>query len=128
MKAITIITILLFAGFLAGAQDCDKVKYGKFRIVTELDSLKIETKIFREKNIQVEEASNGVKMQFEVKWTSPCSYELSKPKVLKGVVEGVSDDQVLFVKILKVTRSFYTTEITSNFADMKLVKDIEILH
>jgi hypothetical protein len=113
---------------IACSQDCSSVKFGKFKIIFEADTFKVETIITRTKDIQVEEASDGTKMQFHVKWTTPCSYELSKPKVLKGSLEGVSDDQVLFVKILKVTPDFYTAEMTSNFADLKATKDIQILH
>ncbi|HEV8285844.1 MAG TPA: hypothetical protein VGQ09_16135 [Chitinophagaceae bacterium] len=127
MKIISIIILLIFTSCLVKAQDCSKVKYGKFKLVLELDTMKIVTTIERVKNIQSEESSTGVKMQFEVKWTSSCSYELSKPKVLKGEMTDVNDQQILYVKILNVTPTYYTAEISSNFADLKLVKDIQIV-
>jgi inosine/xanthosine triphosphate pyrophosphatase family protein len=128
MKKLVLVFLAILITVIAYSQDCSSVKFGKFKIVFEADTFKVETIITRTKDIQIEEVSDGTKLQFHVKWTSPCSYELSKPKVLKGNLEHVADDQVLFVKILKVTPDFYTAEMTSNFADVKATKDIQILH
>ena len=113
---------------LLHAQDCKSVRTGTFRIVAEIDTLKIETIITRTGDYQIEDVpSQGIKMQFEVKWTSGCSYELHKPKILKGNLDNVSEDQILYVKIIKVTPEFYTAELSANFADAKFTKDIEII-
>src|SRR5438128_12151224 len=111
MRTITTILFILFFGSFANAQDCSKVKIGKFKsAITMPDSKKYITILHRMQNIQTEESNTGVKMQFKVTWTSDCSYELSNPKVLKGKMEGVRNDQVLYVKITKVTATSYMAE------------------
>ena len=127
MREIFIIIFSLTIGFFANSQDCSKVRVGKFKSVQEFDSIKYITTLNRMKNIQTEESNTGLKMQFKVTWTSECSYELSHPKVVKGQLEGVADDQVLYVKIIKVTSTSYTAEVTSNFYDRKLVVEFQIL-
>jgi hypothetical protein len=127
MKIISIVMLLLGLGCFAHAQDCSKVKSGKFKSVLEFDTVKYITTLHRMKNIQTEESNTGVKMQFKVTWTSDCTYELSHPKILKGKIEGVTDDQVLYVKIIKVSATSYTAEVTSNFYDQKMVMEFQIL-
>jgi len=127
MKKIIAIILLLTIGCFVKAQDCSKVKSGRFKSVLDLDTAKYITILHRLKNIQTEETNTGIKMQFKVTWTSDCTYELSNPKVLKGEMEGVSKDQVLYIKIIKVTSTSYTAEVTSNFADQKFVMEFQIL-
>jgi hypothetical protein len=127
MKKIIAVILLLITGCFANAQDCSKVKYGKFRMVLDMDTAKFITTLHRLKNIQTEESNTGIKMQFKVTWTSDCSYELSNPKVLKGEIDGVRNDQILYVKIIKVTSTSYTAEISSNFSDQKFVREVQIL-
>ena len=60
-------------------------------------------------------------MEFTVKWTSECTYELTKPKVTKGELADVDDSQVISVKVLDVRDDSFTAEVISNFSDVKLM-------
>ena len=126
MKRIFILIISLLTLMSARAQKCDNIKQGKFRMS---DAENPEYLITRTANHQIEEnKTTGLKMQFDVKWTSDCNYELSKPKVLKGEAPfPVSDNHVLYVKVTKVTSTYYTTEVTANFSDFKVDFKIQIL-
>ena len=120
---------MFFSVLFAGAQKCKDLQSGKFRIAPDNTDAN-EYIITRTAQHQFEEVpSTGVKMQFDIKWTSECSYELSKPRVLKGEVPfPVSDSQVLYVKITKVSSTYYTAEMTFNLAeDLKMVKNIQIV-
>lgn len=128
MRKLLTVLLAVMATAALKAQECKDVKTGMFRIPAD-DYNPKESILIRTPEHQIEEVkADGVKMQFDIKWTSDCTYELSKPKVLKGKVPfEVSDSQVLYVKITKVTSSYYTAEITANFGDIKLVKDIQIV-
>jgi hypothetical protein len=105
----------------AQPKDCLTVHEGVFKSISELQGDTTFSIITRKKDKQIEESkSAGIMMEFKVTWTSDCSYELSRPKVLKGVVDGVADDQILYVKIIDVRNDSFTTEVTTNFADFKL--------
>lgn len=128
MKKLLTTAAALILTFTSNAQDCKGIQKGKFRVAPD-DYSPSETIITRTNEHQFEEViSNGIKMQFDLKWTSDCTYELSNPKLLKGELPWKNNEShKLFVKIIKVTKTSYTTEITSNFFDTKLVKEIQIL-
>ena len=127
MKFIFVFLFILTFSSILKAQNCSDIKNGIFRIKSD-EVNPNETILTRKKDIQIEEVkSKGIKLQYHIKWTSNCTYELSHPKVLKGDFPWASDEQVLYIKITKVTATFYSTEITSNFSDRKMVKDIFIV-
>ena len=127
MKLIFALLVGLIFFITAGAQKCEDVRLGTFKIAGD-EVNPNESILTRTDKYQFEEVkSKGIKMQFDLKWTSDCSYELSKPRVLKGELPNVSESQVLYVKIIRVTSTDYTAEITSNFADFKLEKKIIIV-
>ena len=132
MKRFIILAIsIILSHFTAVCQepDCSIVKNGTFKSVLVIDGLEFETIITRENNKQIEDnKAEGIKMAFDVKWTSACTYELSKPRILKGNVPGVTPDQVLYVRITAVTKESYTVEVTSNFFSEKASFDFLILH
>lgn len=126
MRWLFILFATAFSFLSANAQKCDGVKEGTFKIPGD-DVNPNESILTRTAKHQFEEIkSMGLKLQFDLKWTSDCTYELSNPKVLKGDFPAV-ESHILYVKIIKVTSSYYTAEITANFADFKLVKDIQIV-
>lgn len=127
MKKILFSFLVLGFAMVVKAQSCKDIQTGSFRIVAD-DVNPNESILTRTKTTQVEEVKSlGIKLQFSLRWTSDCSYVLFKPQLLAGEMPGLKDDQEVYVKITKVTSSYYTAEITSNFNDMKLVKDIQIL-
>ena len=127
MRWLFVLLTSLFSFLSVQAQKCDDIKEGTFKIEAD-DVNPNESILTRTSKHQLEEVKSiGLKLQFDLKWTSDCSYELSNPKVLKGELPNVTDSQVLYVKILKVTSTYYTAEITSNFAEFKMVKDIKIV-
>jgi hypothetical protein len=102
--------------------NCKSIHDGNFKSVSELDGDSTVYHITRKKDKQYEEVkSTGVKMEFKVKWTSDCTYELSHPKVIKGTMPGVEDSQVIYVKVIDVREDSYTAEVTANFADFKIM-------
>ncbi len=131
MKKLFFLTASLFCFLVASSQEekeCNKVSTGTFRSELSIEGRNIVTMIYRKKDKQIEEnAQMGIKMEFSVKWTSSCTYELSDPKVLKGDVPGVSPDQVLYIKILSVSKEAYTAEVSANFFDGKTIFDFMIV-
>ena len=127
MKKIILAIIICVSVINATAQKCTEVKQGKFRITGD-ETNPNESILTRTAEHQFEEVkSKGLKFQFDIKWTSDCTYELSKPRVIKGDYPYFSDGQVVYVKITKVTSKYYSAEITSNFAEFKMTKDIQII-
>ncbi len=111
---------------LVHAQDCKKLQLGTYRISG--DDTNPESILIRTSAYQFEEVKSlGLKLQFNIRWTSDCTYELSNPKVLKGELPSIKDDQVVYVKIKKVAATYYTAEISSNFNDLVLERNIDIL-
>ena len=125
MKYILLLCLCALS-FLAEAQDCKEVQRGRFRIGASEDAP--ETLLTRNAKFQIEEVpSMGIIVQFELSWTSACTYVLSRPKLLKGTMPGISDTQKVYVKITKVTSRDYSAEISSNFSEAVLVKTMERL-
>lgn len=121
--------IFLFGRIHSQEIDCSKVKDGVFKSVIDVGGVESVTLITREGNKQIEEnKAEGVKMEFKVRWTSSCTYELSKPKVVKGEVPGVAENQVMYVKVTNVTKEFYSVEVTSNFFNEKMSFDFLIVN
>ena len=120
MKKLILLAVSTFLLLAVQAQspECSKVKDGVFTATIEVEGEENVTLITRKGNKQIEEnKKKGIKMEFVVKWTSECTYELSKPKVIKGNFPGVEDKQVLFVKITDVQKEFYNADVSSNFFD-----------
>jgi len=120
------LALLMMSGFLltSHAQDCKDIQTGSFKIANESG----EYLITRTNKHQFEEVrSIGLKMQFDLKWTSECSYELSNPKVLEGEGPVVDKTQKVFVRIVEVSDKSYTADVTSNFGDEKITMKIEIV-
>ena len=123
-----VIFSMLVLPALSQTNDCNKVKNGTFKSIMGIGEEKEASVIYRKGNKQIEEnIANGIKMSFTVKWTSDCTYELSKPKMLKGVLEGVADSQIIYVKIIEVTSEKYTAEVSSNFFDAVAVFSYSIV-
>ena len=127
-----IISVVVFFMLVSKAfsqfPDCNSVKDGTFKSVVEIDGYKDISFIYRKGDKQIEEnKAKGIKMSFEVNWTSECSYELSNPKILKGTMEGVLPSNRVYVKIIKVTSEKYTTEVSSNFFDGVVVFSFSIV-
>ncbi|MEO7923884.1 MAG: hypothetical protein ABIR30_09410 [Chitinophagaceae bacterium] len=131
MKQFVLLLNFLLVFLAVNAQEekeCKTIRTGTFRSVLNIGGEEFVTMIYRKKDKQVEESTaQGIKMEFDVKWTSPCTYELSKPKVIKGEVPGVSSDQLLYVKILSVTKESYTAEVSSNFFAGTTIFDFTII-
>lgn len=122
-----IVLPLLCCSLLSRAQNCKDIQTGTFRITAD-DVNPNESILTRTKTSQIEEVKSlGLKFQFDLTWTSNCTYTLSHPKVLKGDYSGFKDGQEVYVKIIKVNSTYYIAQITSNFADLKLTKDIQIM-
>ena len=124
IKYIIVLTACFFLHSTVNAQakDCSTIKNGVFKSILELDGDTTVTIIKRKGNKQVEEVpSLGLIMEFTVKWTSECTYELTKPKVTKGELADVDDSQVISVKVLDVRDDSFTAEVISNFSDVKLM-------
>jgi len=128
--------LICFAGFIffsliASSQtdeECKKVKTGTFRSEINIEGKSFVTMIYRKKGKQIEEnVQMGIKMEFDVKWTSSCSYELSNPKIVKGEVPDVSPDQIFYVKILSASKEGYTAEVSANFHDGKIIFDFIVV-
>lgn len=108
--------------------NCKKVTTGTFKSVIDAGEEKIVTMIYREKEKQVEECVQaGLKMEFNIKWTSACTYELSNPRILKGSLPGTSASHILYVKITEVYDGGYKAEVSSNFSDVKEVMDFSTM-
>ena len=132
MKVVFLLLLFFIVGAVAKAQslDCNAIYTGKFKtIVVSPDGVKMTTIIYRQKDKQVEEnLTTGLKMEFDITWTSDCSYELSKPRFLKGALPGVSRDHILYVKIISIEGNKYKAEVSANFAEEKRVYEIAILN
>ena len=119
-----LLSLIAFAN--VHAQKCDDIKQGKFRIATN-DNIP-ESILTRTADYQFEDVpSLGIKMQYSLKWTSDCSYELSNGKLIKGELPGFSDNGIVYVKIIKVSSGYYSAEVSSNFNDFKKTVDIQII-
>lgn len=126
MKRIAILLTLFLTGFFVQAQkpDCQSVQTGKFKCTIMIDTIPMVTLIDRQKKVQIEDdEANGIRMELKIRWTSDCSYELYEPKVIKGILPGVSSSQVIYAKIIAVTRDSYTAEVSSNYSEFKAVME-----
>lgn len=104
--------------------DCNQVKNGVFKSVVNVNGKEFVSIITRKNNKQQEESLNtGVVLEFVVKWTSKCTYELSNPKIIKGEMPNVSSSHVLFVRIIDVKKDSYSADVSSNFFDNKIILD-----
>lgn len=130
MKRILFLSGFIFLCFLVQAQqpDCSTIKNGTFKNVMIIEGQELVTMIYRDENKQIEENKMmGIKMEFVVKWTSPCTYELSKPKMLSGEMPGLLKTHKVFVKVLSVTNDAYTAEVSSNFSELTDTSDFLII-
>ena len=73
---------ILFSSLLIGNGDCNTFKYGTFHM--NIGDGKVY-KIIRTENKQIEEdADRGVKIEYDIKWDSQCSYKLYNFKAING--------------------------------------------
>jgi hypothetical protein len=103
------VIILLFLPFLCQCQstniDCKDIKEGLFKIESVDGSLHT---ILRTKNKQTENVGKtGLVSQFDLKWTSDCSYILSNRKVVKGIDNLHPDFKIdtIYNEIIEVNRN-----------------------
>lgn len=123
MQKFILLIIVVFVSCVANAQgpSCNKVKNGVFQSVIEIGGERHVTKITRKGNKQTEEnEATGLKLEFDVKWTSDCTYELSNLRTIKGNLPGASDKHILWVTITGVTKDSYQADVSSNFTEGKL--------
>ena len=107
--------------------NCKKVRTGKFELKYLVGDKIYVTFITRTKTKQTEvHGETGAVLEFDIKWTSDCSYELSNPRVLEGEFPGLKPEHKLFTTITEVGKFQYKSESTSNFSDMKITSDLTI--
>lgn len=100
------------------------MRTGQFTIPSD-DHNPASSNISRDAKYQYEEVpSNGFRMRCAIKWTSDCSYELSKAEALKGEAPGWPKDLVIYVTIKEVTEDYYVAEMHSNYDKNLLVAKI----
>ena len=124
MKTSLLIILLLSANSLlfGQAQNCKPLHKGKFRLVSG-DTTMIE----RTKKLQIEESAD-VKMIFDLTWVDDCTYELRARQLLKGDPKyAPKEGQVIRVRIKEIKTNSYICESTSNYSDLVLESEIEIL-
>ncbi|QEE51117.1 hypothetical protein FUA48_16505 [Flavobacterium alkalisoli] len=89
---------------LMGSSDCEKFKKGTFVLDEGNGKAYIIT---RKKNKQIEEdRGNGVMVEFDLEWTSDCSYKLYNPNVVKGDIGPILID-TLYCEITDVKGDSY---------------------
>ncbi|RSK37120.1 hypothetical protein [Hymenobacter metallilatus] len=104
---------------------CQTVHTGQFR----LSSSKSSTDIRRTDSTQYEvNQQDGIELVFKVRWLDDCTYELYDKQLLKGPEKyrGQPTD-VLRVHIMGVTARKYKAVATSNFSDLQLPVEIDIV-
>jgi hypothetical protein len=123
---VIISTCLLFScKSVKETTDCDLYKRGRFK--THIKRAKYEsfTKIVRDDSTQIEtNEKTGAKYTFNIKWLSPCRYEL----VLLEANQEMPDSILQLMKsypvittILSGTREYYQFEAKSEGSTHKLV-------
>ena len=120
-----IVSAMLFGkGVSAQSTDCAAVKNGSFR----LKHPGMTVLITRKGNIQTEEVlETGIKVSLEVTWLDDCTYELRKPKLLKGdPATAMPADVVITSEIVEVTNKFYRVRSRNNKTDQVFDFEIEI--
>lgn len=125
---LTILLLFISLNFLGqGSLDCSSVKTGKFILY---DDTVGPTVIKRSKKYQVEKNKTlGVKVKYVIVWLSECTYELREIKSYKGPPEyRGSDTDVLTTEILWIKEGKMKVGTSSNFSDMELEVEIEILN
>lgn len=102
---------------LIGNMKCKSMINGLFKIDNKYGG----TIITRKKHIQIEEIKSiNYKAEFDVIWTSDCTYELRNKKFISGPksLEGNSDI-ILFVRILDVNTNTINILVKSNESDFE---------
>ena len=125
MKKILIILFFTSYNFIV-SPNCSDLKTGKFKVKSEENGTVFIT---RTQNKQIEENEDyRVKIRYKVKWIDDCTYQLYDAKILKGdnnVKRNRTD--TLTVNINNVKAGSYQAFITSNYSDISISTEIEIV-
>ncbi|MFK5855579.1 MAG: hypothetical protein QM503_05565 [Bacteroidota bacterium] len=124
MKSIFIILFILINISHTGI-DCGQVKTGSFKLVSEESGTTI---IIRTTDEQIETNEYlNVRVKYNIHWLDECTYQLFDAEILSGDTSFKgSQTDTLTVKITEVTNSYYTAQLSSNFADFISEAKIEI--
>lgn len=128
MKKLLLFSFLLSGSLLIQGQNrsCRSLHKGKFKLTSEISGTTIIT---RTKKLQTEEnADMSAKVVYYVNWVDDCTYELRVKEIVKGdpYLAGEKKD-VVTVRIKEIKANSYIVESSSNFSDLVLVREIEIL-
>jgi hypothetical protein len=127
MKAAIFLSLLLLFSLSGIAQnDCKRVHVGKFILVSPESGT---TLITRTPLFQIEKNDTlGVEVLYDIKWVDDCTYQLRGKKIIKGdpAWAGKPTDYVT-VTILEVKENSFRVKTTSNFSDLVIEREIEIL-
>jgi hypothetical protein len=127
MKYILVVIMACFTLSSLKAQDCAKVKDGKF---TTTDEHSGTTLITRKGSKQIEENKElGFKAEFKIEWLSDCVYTIQMTKVIrKGKISFPIDmEMIMTVKIESVETDHYTVKVKSNKFDEVLETRVMIV-
>ncbi len=120
--------LLLFAcqGKAQKADNCKQVQIGNFELTAEISGT---TYISRTAKHQVERnPQHGYEAKFEVVWVDEGTYELRNKELIKGPEQLKGPEGgVLRVEILEVKENTILVSTTSNFSDLKVEVEMEIV-
>ncbi len=106
--------------------DCSSVKTGKFKLDSQKSGTTIITRTSTEQ-IEVNKDLN-VKVRYKVKWIDDCTYQLFQAKIHQGnkYFEGNKGD-TLPIRIIEINQDYYKVNSTSNFSDLSVEAQLEIM-
>ena len=107
---------------------CEQFHTGKFSCRSEPDG--VEYLVTRNDSIQTEhDLSTGKIVNMKVKWTSPCSYELtflSTNEFVTDPSQEYSKTHPLKVKIIKRTNNYYIYSATMAGVNLKMTDTLRV--
>lgn len=115
-----ILFLLLPFLFQTGSTDCKGIKEGRFNL--ESNDGSIHT-IVRTKDTQTEKVGKtGVISEFDIKWTSDCSYLLFNRRVIEGEdsMIDVFEIDTLYNEVVEVNGKFHKVVSSTKRYDLQL--------
>ena len=116
----------IYAQSKADSTTCSRVKDGVYKIISPTaEGKNIEYLITRKGDTQTEYIKDfGLKLEFTVTWTDPCTYVLSKPRVVEGQSSALDEEMEVTVHIIAITAKLYKAKVTSNLYEAEEEMDI----
>ncbi|HEX6333949.1 MAG TPA: hypothetical protein VFZ78_06965 [Flavisolibacter sp.] len=115
MKKIMLFILALCLYTVSDAQsasDCSQLKNGTFKTVSEGGTTLITRKGSLQTEVNDEVQFRG---EFKIVWTDDCTYTIQPKKIYsKGNLLEIDYEEILTVKILEITKSYYLMKATSN--------------